>query len=580
MAEDGHDVYIFAPGAFSGGQVKLLPNLTVLSADFGDDRWGNKTLDYWLYRIKPDIVITWLDCQGLACYGWSETPVIMWSPIDTWPLPKQEKAILGRAARVLVPSKWGQQVLADADVDSDYVPCGIDLSHYNIYPAGRARWRAQMRPEIDEGTFLIGMVGLNSGMPDRKGYGYAFDVIKALSERHNNIRVYIHTNAGGDGMSINLVALREEMGLEDVICFSRPLGPLGESPEYLRDMYNAFDVLLHCGNSEGFGMPIVEAQACGTPVVANAASSVTELLGSTSFGAEPGPDFIVNTCTRIALPSVANLLEKLEEAYSAYPADRARTREVALPYEQDALYDTLWRPILARLPESIVYGEHGSDRLMLAAGRLQKAGFVHHDREKFWDHIDVAHDLNVLPWPWADDSWDYIEFSDCLEHLAAETTDIMDELWRVLRPGGYVYIHTAEAGSWQLNMDPTHRQGYMINSFDYYDPDMRLGSEYNYSERKWRVCKRSIDDSGLVFVLQPRKEPHGTTTLEPALVGAGVVAAGAAEDAGVWLRWSARVRRILLLHRGIQGTMLAASFGLPPNGHISPAKDDSAPNFG
>lgn len=94
-----------------------------------------------------------------------------------------------------------------------------------------------------------------------------------------------------------------------------------------------------------------------------------------------------------------------------------------------------------------------------------------------------------------------------MEHLRANIVPVMDELWRIMAPGGYLYIHTAEAGSWQLNMDPTHTQGFMLQSFDYFDPDTRHGTEYSYSDRKWKVVRRTEDAAGLHFMLQVRKDP-------------------------------------------------------------------------
>lgn len=492
------------------GKVELCPRVTILGADFGDDRWGNQTLHYHIEGGQPDLIVTWLDCQGLNEYGWQTTPTFMWAPIDTWPVQGGERAILGRANRILVPSRWGQQMLAEYhDIQSDYLPCGIDLEAYDIdQDVGRA-WRRKLRPELDDSSFLIGMVGLNSGAPDRKGYGFAFDIIKEFSQRHQGVRAYIHTNYHGDGMAINLQDLRQEMGLEDTIYFVRPTGPLGAPTTYLRGAYNAFDVLLHCGNSEGFGLPIIEAQACGTPVVANVCSAVTELLGYGSIGCEPLADMILQPCTRIALPSVARMLEGLEMAYETWASgalDKRLVRENVLRFDRAAIYDEYWRPVLASVPARLDYSEVGPARLMLAAGKDNKQGYVHHDREKLWDHIEVTHDLNIFPWPWEDDSWDYIEFPDCLEHLRPNLTLIMDELWRVLRPHGYVYIHTAEAGSWQLSMDPTHTQGFYLESFDYYDPEKRYGKAYSYTTHKWKVVKKTRDEGGLAFVLQPRKE--------------------------------------------------------------------------
>lgn len=507
LAADGHEVYNYAPGALHGGMVELAPNLTVLSSNFGDDRWGNGTIDFLLQQIKPDLVVTWLDCQGLVAYSWNEIPVFMWTPVDTWPVPKQELAILSRAKRLLSPSLFGVETLAKQDRQAEYVPCGIDLDLYDISAEGRVRWRRQLVPAISEDTFLVGMVGLNAGLPDRKGYGFAFDALRIFFETHRDARAYIHTNPAGDGGAINLEELRDELGLRDRIYFGRPMQPLGDVPLYMRDMYNSFDVMLHASGCEGFGLPVIEAQACGTPVIANAATSVPELLGPDCIALEPLADMIVNTSTRIALPSVERMVSGLTEAYARWAGkgySRAKTRGAVLRYDRARIYEEQWRPIIASAPGRWAPME-AERKLMLASGQERKSGYVHHDRTLLLPGIDVAHDLNVFPWPWEDDSWDWIEFSDCLEHLRADMVQVMDELWRITAPDGHVFIHTAEEGSWQLATDPTHVRGFRLDSFDYFDPETQRGATYPYSDRQWKMRLRSIDNAGLTFVMAPRK---------------------------------------------------------------------------
>ncbi len=516
MVKDGHEVFVFAPGAAHHGLYELPNGVTQLTSEFGDDRWGNGTINHLIAEFRPDLIITWLDAQGLESYAWTDVPVYMWAPIDTWPTPTHELGILSRARKVMSPSEWGVKILADTDMEADYIPCGIDLDNYLISPEGRTRWRNQMRPEITEDTFLVGMVGLNTGSPDRKGYGFAFDVMDQFAKKHDDVRFYLHTNAEGGGGAINLIDLRAEMHLEDVICFSKPTMSVPQKPLFMRDMYNAFDAMLHCGMCEGFGMPLVEAQACGTPIVFNSCTSMTELV-QVGYPAEPLCDMIVSTCTRIALPSVPNMLEQLERAYVDWKAQRKlseekrnalhreKIRSTVLRFDQDTIYDTRWRPLLAEAPKPFKFEDAGPRKLMLAAGLLKKEGFTHHDREILATHHDIAHDLNVFPYPWEDDSWDYIEFSDCLEHLRADYIKVMDELWRITAPGGHVYIHTAEAGSWQLQLDPTHVQGFRLESMDYLDPDTRHGTVYTYSDKKWKVEVKTRDPGGLLFILQPRK---------------------------------------------------------------------------
>jgi len=65
-----------------------------------------------------------------------------------------------------------------------------------------------------------------------------------------------------------------------------------------------------------------------------------------------------------------------------------------------------------------------------------------------------AADLRMI-WPWPDNSAEYIRAWDIIEHLP-DKIFTMNELWRVLTPGGRVEISvptTDGSGAWQ---DPTH----------------------------------------------------------------------------------------------------------------------------
>lgn len=513
MVKDGHRVFNYAPGAIHGGAYDVgfadgKPTITVLSSVYGDDRWGNQSINYHINAYNPDIILTWLDCQGLANFGFSPCPTYMWAPIDTWPIPKQERAILNRAEKLLVCSKWGQQVLFGHDMASEYVPCGIDMDVYDIDEEEGRRWRGQIEG-VDDSTFLIGMVGLNSGSPDRKGYAYAFEVLKAFIDKHPevDVKVYMHTNPDAAGGGLDMYAMREEFGLLDKVAFARDSGPNFETPQFMRGMYNAFDVLLHTSMTEGFGIPVVEAQACGTPVVVNACTSVTE-LASAGYKAKPAGEMWIQTATKVAVPDVRSLVLMLEAALADRKNhSRISTRASVSRYDFNTVYDTYWRPLLADVPPPVNY-ESGEKKLLLAAGKTTAPGFVTHDRDL---HLgaDVAHDLNVFPYPWEDNEWDFIKAVDILEHLKADLPLVLDELWRILKPTGYLYIHTAEVGSWQLHLDPTHVVGFSLDSFDYFDPKTKWGgmSDYDYTDKKWQVKHKTSDNhGGLIFLLAPRKE--------------------------------------------------------------------------
>ncbi len=74
------------------------------------------------------------------------------------------------------------------------------------------------------------------------------------------------TQLGLDGMVLNLPNL---------------------SRAQLPDIYNLVDCLLFPSHYEGFGWPPLEAMACGTPVVASNAGSLSEVIGDAGIVHEP-----------------------------------------------------------------------------------------------------------------------------------------------------------------------------------------------------------------------------------------------------------------------------------------------------
>jgi ubiquinone/menaquinone biosynthesis C-methylase UbiE len=116
------------------------------------------------------------------------------------------------------------------------------------------------------------------------------------------------------------------------------------------------------------------------------------------------------------------------------------------------------------------------------------AGFINHDRIRHAKHVDVAHDLNGLPWPWADESFDYLLASSVFEHLNIDLVRTLDECWRILRPGGRLQVKVPHWQHDNAHADPTHRWAFSLRSFDVFFPKSKLGRELSfYTQRKWRA---------------------------------------------------------------------------------------------
>lgn len=76
---------------------------------------------------------------------------------------------------------------------------------------------------------------------------------------------------------------------------------------------------------------------------------------------------------------------------------------------------------------------------------------------------DVVHDLNITPWPFADNEFDEIHAYEVLEHLgqqgdAKSFFAHFSEIWRILKPGGQLYASCPMWDSPWAWGDPSHRR--------------------------------------------------------------------------------------------------------------------------
>jgi ubiquinone/menaquinone biosynthesis C-methylase UbiE len=108
-------------------------------------------------------------------------------------------------------------------------------------------------------------------------------------------------------------------------------------------------------------------------------------------------------------------------------------------------------------------------------------------------------DVTALPWP--DDSFDRVQFSDVIEHLdPPQTVPALSEFHRVLRPGGYLLVHTApnrlfmDAG-WPLVRPALRLLGHGEIA-DGVDGWFRLAEGYHVNEQSLHSLRRALRKSG------------------------------------------------------------------------------------
>jgi glycosyltransferase involved in cell wall biosynthesis len=120
-------------------------------------------------------------------------------------------------------------------------------------------------------------------------------------------------------------------------------------------LYTAADVLLATSYGEGFGLPVVEAQACGTPVIVSDFTAQPELVGG-GWIVKVQPWWDHAHGAYFGVPLVGLIIKALEEAYERRgdPGLKAQAIAKAAEYDADLVYDTYWRPILAEMESMLL----------------------------------------------------------------------------------------------------------------------------------------------------------------------------------------------------------------------------------
>lgn len=126
--------------------------------------------------------------------------------------------------------------------------------------------------------------------------------------------------------------------------------------------------------------------------------------------------------------------------------------------------------------------------------------------------IDVVHNLMEFPYPFENESAEYIKAKDLLEHLANYTSDnrpsviaFVEECHRILKPGGTLWIQTPGWDADFLWIDPTHVRGFDVRSMDFFDPETDFGRGTGfYSPVKFSVTATQSENKNVTFVMVKR----------------------------------------------------------------------------
>lgn len=348
----GHDVAIFGWYGAEGGLLRW-GDIPVYPKAFHG--YGADVLPAHYAHFQSDIAITLIDAWVMDPDAWARSGVrwAPWFPVDMTPIPPPVLDKVAKAFAPLTYSRFAEAACRRVGLDVRYVPHGYDPGI--MRPGDRNEARQKLGLPSDR--YIVSMVAANKGTPSRKALPESLAAFAELYRRHPEAYLYLHTHAGQEMGGINLRELIAYLGISDAVRFVDQYSlVLGLPDEYMAAVYNASDVLMAASMGEGFGIPILEAQACGCPVITGDWTSMSELTWrGVCIPAEESHPFWTPLGAYQYIPRIGALAAALEQVFRT-----GSPREVppeAAEYQADNVAEKYWRPVLdeiaARLPQPV-----------------------------------------------------------------------------------------------------------------------------------------------------------------------------------------------------------------------------------
>ena len=121
-------------------------------------------------------------------------------------------------------------------------------------------------------------------------------------------------------------------------------------------------------------------------------------------------------------------------------------------------------------------------------------------------------DLTVEPIPFEDNAFDFITAFDIIEHIPKVLyapnrrfpfVELMNEVWRTLKPNGYFLSHTPVYPYSAIFGDPTHVSVLTHETFGYFDDVSRNAAMYGF-KGSFKVVSQHLIIPHMVSVLQKK----------------------------------------------------------------------------
>lgn len=309
---------------------------------------------------NKDYILTLGDVWTLKPEIWPSNEferILSWVPLDHISMPPAVKRWLEKDnVTPIAMAPFGMQQLEDVGIKGHYIPHSIDTVS-TFKPTDKiGKQNAREFLGVGEDDFLIVMNAANKANKSvhRKAFGEALMAFSVFKQKVPNAYLYIHTEPKGIYGGFHLPRLAEACGLDmNSVIFPDPVDyRVGIDPTDLAGFYTAADVCLQLSLGGGFEIPVIEAQACGTRVIATDWTGPKDLIAEDGFRVSGQLWWDEAQLAWWKTPSIASIVQQLENAYDVVKAEgrhSEKSRKFAQQFDSAKVWNHYWMPFLKTL---------------------------------------------------------------------------------------------------------------------------------------------------------------------------------------------------------------------------------------
>lgn len=269
--------------------------------DSGTDMFGVGRLPVLAHRLKPDVIVILNDPWNVKAYTesydsyidkiedanedgkWDETvnrmrstPIVGWLAVDA---DNQKGEPLNRLSHVVTWTQHAQDQLELGGYTGPFsqVPLGVDG---RFKPYNRVQSRKEVFTNFPEDAFLFGAVGRNQ---PRKRLDLTLEYFAEFLQhtQAQDAYLYLHVAPTGE-RGFDLKSLASYHGLQGRVFLHEVRADKGIDDALMPKMYSSLDCLITTTQGEGWGLPVLEAAACGVPSIVPDWSALGEWTASSA----------------------------------------------------------------------------------------------------------------------------------------------------------------------------------------------------------------------------------------------------------------------------------------------------------